>query len=85
MRAYDEGAGSQRAIAELFGVSRSFVGKLLARRRATGEVAPLPHGDGRLRILRVLCVWAVSPVLLLYSNSTTLACFYLVGGIRRRA
>jgi len=47
VRAYDEGLGSQRAIAELFGVSRSFVEKLLQRRRLTGEVAPLPHGGGR--------------------------------------
>jgi transposase len=47
VRAYDERLGSQRAIAELFGVSRSFVEKLLARRRATGEIAPLPHGGGR--------------------------------------
>ena len=47
VRAYDQGVGSQRAIAELFGVSRSFVEKLLARRRATGKIAPLPHGGGR--------------------------------------
>ncbi len=47
VRAYDEGLGSQRAIAELFGVSRSFVEKLLARRRSTGQIAPLPHGGGR--------------------------------------
>jgi transposase len=47
VRAYDEQFGSQRAIAELFGVSRSFVEKLLARRRSTGEIAPLPHGGGR--------------------------------------
>lgn len=47
VRAYDEGLGSQRAIAELFGVSRSFVEKLLRRRRLTGEVAALPHGGGR--------------------------------------
>lgn len=47
VRAYDEQLGSQRAIAELFGVSRSFIEKLLARRRATGEIAPLPHGGGR--------------------------------------
>lgn len=46
-RAYDDGLGSQRAIAELFGVSRSFVEKLLHRRRATGEIAALPHGGGR--------------------------------------
>ncbi len=47
VRAYDGQLGSQRAIAELFGVSRSFVEKLLARRRSTGETAPLPHGGGR--------------------------------------
>jgi transposase len=47
VRAYDEQLGSQRAIAELFDVSRSFVEKLLARRRSTGEIAPLPHGGGR--------------------------------------
>ena len=47
VRAYDEQLGSQRAIAELFGVSRSFVEKLLARRRSTDEIAPLPHGGGR--------------------------------------
>jgi transposase len=46
-RAYDDGIGSQRAIAELFGVSRSFVEKLLHRRRTTGEVTALPHGGGR--------------------------------------
>ena len=47
VRAYDEGAGSQRTMAGLFGVSRSFVEKLLARRRTTGEIAALPHGGGR--------------------------------------
>lgn len=47
VRAYDEQLGSQRAIAELFGVSRSFVEKLLARRRLTGEIGALPHGGGR--------------------------------------
>lgn len=41
----------QHAIAELFGVSRSFVEKLLQRRRLTGEGAALPHGSGR----RPLC------------------------------
>ncbi len=47
VRAYDEGLGSQRAIAELFGVSRCFVEKLPARRRATGDIAALLHGSGR--------------------------------------
>jgi transposase len=47
VRSYDDGLGSQRAIAELFGVSRSFVEKLLHRRRTTGDIAALPHGGGR--------------------------------------
>jgi len=47
VRAVDEGVGSQRLIAELFGVSRSFVEKLLARHRASSSIAPRPHGGGR--------------------------------------
>src|SRR3982751_1389890 len=50
VRAYDEGLGSQRQIAEMFGVSRSFVEKLLHRRRTTGDVAALPHGGGRVAL-----------------------------------
>ena len=44
--AYDREKGSQREISENFGVSRSFVEKLLQRRRATGGVAPLAHSGG---------------------------------------
>jgi transposase len=40
------GVGSQRAVAELFGVSLSFVERLLQRQRMTGTLAPLPHGGG---------------------------------------
>ena len=46
VEAYDRGVGSQRQIAETFGVSRSFVEKLLQRRRTTGDIASLPHGGG---------------------------------------
>ena len=45
--AYDAHRGSQRALAALFGVSRSFVEKLLQRRRSTGTIAPRPHAGGR--------------------------------------
>jgi transposase len=38
---------SQREIAELFGVSESFITKLLRRWRATGSAAALPAGPGR--------------------------------------
>jgi transposase len=51
LRACDQRLGSQRAIATLFGVSQSFVEKLLRRRRATGDISPRPHMGGR----RALC------------------------------
>jgi transposase len=51
LRAYDQRLGSQRAIATLFGVSQSFVEKLLRRRRTNGAIAPRPHAGGR----RALC------------------------------
>ena len=47
LQAYAQGLGSQRALAVLFGVSRSFVEKLLQRRRTTGEITPRPHAGGR--------------------------------------
>ncbi len=47
LRACDQRLGSQRAIAALFGVSQSFVEKLLRRRRTTGDLAPRPHAGGR--------------------------------------
>jgi transposase len=46
LRAYDQQLGSQQVIADLFGVSQSFVEKLLHRRRTTGAVAARPHGGG---------------------------------------
>ena len=51
VEAYDREVGSQRHIAEIFGVSRSFVEKLLHRRRTTGDIAPLPHGGGGKPVL----------------------------------
>jgi transposase len=47
VRAYDQKLGSQRALAALFGVSHAFLEQLLQRRRATGAMAPRPHGGGR--------------------------------------
>ena len=47
VRAYDQKLGSQRALAALFGVSHAFLEQLLRRRRATGALAPRPHGGGR--------------------------------------
>jgi transposase len=39
--------GSQRAIAELFGVSVSFVEQLVRRYRTVGDIAPKPHAGGQ--------------------------------------
>lgn len=44
LRAVARGTGSQRQIAELFGVSLSFVEKLLIRVRHTGQVAARKQG-----------------------------------------
>jgi transposase len=51
LRACDQHLGSQGAIAALFGVSQSFVEKLVRRRRESGDIAPRPHAGGR----RALC------------------------------
>jgi transposase len=50
LRACDQRRGSQRALATLFGVSRSCVEKLLRRRRATGDISPRPPAGGRRAI-----------------------------------
>lgn len=45
--ACDEGSDTQPEIAERFGVSVSFITKLLRRRRITGSVDAKPRGGGR--------------------------------------
>jgi transposase len=47
VQAYERGVGSQRQIAELFGVSLSFVEKLFMQLRRTGNLAPKPHAGGK--------------------------------------
>ena len=51
IHAYQRRLGSQRALAELFGVSVSFVEQLLRHHRCTGNVAPKPHAGGQQRRL----------------------------------
>ncbi len=46
VESYDRGDKSQSSIGDSFGVSLSFVEKLLRRRRTTGDIAALPHGGG---------------------------------------
>jgi transposase len=45
--AYEGGEGTQKELAELFGVSLSWFESLLHRWRETGSVLPKPHGGGR--------------------------------------
>jgi transposase len=44
--ACDAGGETQAEVADRFAVSQSSVRRLLARRAATGSVAPLPHAGG---------------------------------------
>jgi len=44
--AVDEAVETRAEIAERFGVSTSFIRKLLRRRRETGSIAPKPHAGG---------------------------------------
>ena len=47
LRACERRLGSQRALANLFGVSLSFVEKLVRRHRTTGDITPKPHAGGQ--------------------------------------
>ena len=44
VQAVDRRVGKQGAVASLFGVSRTFVKKLIRQRRDTDSVVPKPHG-----------------------------------------
>jgi len=46
VRAYEQGQGSQRELARLFGVSLSSVQRLWQHYQHTGTVTPKPHGGG---------------------------------------
>jgi transposase len=47
LEAHERGLGSQAKLAALFGVSLSFVEKLLMRLRRTGDIRAKPHAGGR--------------------------------------
>ncbi len=49
--ASDRKQGTQRQLAQNFGVSRSFVEKLFRQRRRTGSLEPGPHGGGQKPLL----------------------------------
>jgi transposase len=47
LQACERRLGSQRTLADLFGVSLSFVEKLIRRHRTTGGIAPNPYAGGQ--------------------------------------
>jgi transposase len=47
LHAYERRLGSQRALANVFGVSLSFIEKVLRRYRTSGELGPKPHAGGQ--------------------------------------
>jgi transposase len=47
LRAWARHLGSQRALADLFGVSLACVEKVLRQHRTTGDLAPKPHAGGQ--------------------------------------
>jgi transposase len=47
VEAVDRGGETQKEVARLFGVSGTFIKKLLRQRRETGSLAPKPHGGGQ--------------------------------------
>jgi transposase len=47
LHAYERRLGSQRALANVFGVSLSCIEKVLRRYRTTGELGPKPHAGGQ--------------------------------------
>lgn len=48
VEAMDRQVGTQPEVATLFGVSCTFIKKLLRQRRETGTLAPKPHGGGQV-------------------------------------
>jgi len=52
LSAVDAGEGTQEEIARRFRVSARWIRKLLARRAATGSIAPEPNGGGRKPLIQ---------------------------------
>jgi len=48
VEAVDRPVGTQKEVARLFGVSGTFIKKLLRQRRETGHLAPKPHRGGQV-------------------------------------
>lgn len=72
VEAVDRQVGSQGEVAALFGVSRTWVKKLLRQRRETGSVAPQPHGGGQPPKLDAKKEEAVRSYILAVKNDASL-------------
>lgn len=70
VQAYDAQRGSQRALAQQFGVSFAFVQNLLRRRRLTGRIAAKPHSGGRQATLTPSSVLEVRQFLVDHADAT---------------
>lgn len=73
VEAVDRHVSSQGEVAALFGVSRTWVKKLLRQRRETGSVAPKPHGGGQPPKLETKREEAVRSYILEVKNDASLA------------
>ena len=64
VEAYEDSVETIREVAEQFFVSESFVKKMLARKRANGDLAPRGHGGGqRKRLSEAHRKWLLKTVL----------------------
>ena len=62
--AYENGLETILEVAERFSVSPSFIKKMLARKRSTGELKPIGHRGGqRKRLSDKHCKWLLKTVL----------------------
>ena len=73
VEAVDRSLGSQGDVASLFGVSRTFVKKLLRQRRETGRITPKPHGGGHTPKVTVKQEEALRAYILDGKNDASLA------------
>ena len=73
VEAVDRHVGSQGEVAAQFGVSRTWVKKLLRQRRETGSVAAKPHGGGQPPKLDAKKEEAVRSYILDVRNDASLA------------
>jgi len=62
--AYENGVETIQTVAERFSVSRSFIKKMLVRKRSTGDIAPVGHRGGqKKRLSEKHCKWLLKTVL----------------------